>query len=235
MKSLVSLIVVALFFSSCGNDSPAGGNGSETPIVGGSDLVNGAISANLTNARPLDKAEARVLIENNFAAITRYEVGMKWRESAQRLLKGEDNGYCYSKSIVDYEILEVLPAGTAANVEGDALKVRTLTKYTALEGDLCSGEIGEEEEYTSEYEMENWAASETVDSMLENFDLLQSLQVGLYQGKTAIKATVSYEGINFNFVDFIDQPSIVGTHITHYQENFAGKTFQIVSKSDLIE
>ncbi|MCR9206456.1 MAG: hypothetical protein NXH75_17875, partial [Halobacteriovoraceae bacterium] len=76
-------------------------------------------------------------------------------------------------------------------------------------------------------------AGETVDSMMQGFDQIPNLKIGTVNGKEAMQGSVLVDGVTYNFVDYVDQPTITGTFITHYQETHLGKTFQIFSNSVL--
>jgi len=230
MKNVFAILSISLLIVGCGSDTPIGAGG--TPPASGDGL---AITANFSNGRALSKAEAKSLMTQNFATITRYEVGMKWREESKQLNKSDDGqSYCYSQYVIEYEITQILPAGSATNVQGDALMVKTKNEITPLEGELCTGELGVADEYESEYEMENWAASETVDSLLDGFERLQNIQIGTFENRETVKGTVVFEGKTITFLDFIDQPSLVGSRFSHFVESFAGKSFEIVTQGFLL-
>lgn len=231
MKSKLLIALTAILLIGCGKDSksPAG-----TPkeIVGGNEFTANATSISLQGSRNLTMGEARSILEANFAAITRVEVGMKWKEVSQRLIKSSSaDSYCYEKSESTYEIIQILPAGTSSTIEGEAIKVSESGKRTAIEGDNCYDEIGKEVAFGPyEYDMEDHASGETVDSMMDGFSQLGGISVGTLNGRTAFKGSISFEGVNYTFVDYADQPTIVGTYIVHYQQEHGGKLYQNVTQ-----
>lgn len=234
MKVSIALAIACVLLASCGSDkTPATGKPQE--IIGRDDFSARIINTSLTSARDLSESEARTILTNNFDSIVRTDVGMKWKEISQRLIKDPNTDkYCYEKSETEYKILEVLPAGTATNIQGDALKVEVSGKTIAIEGDDCTNTLGEEVAFGPySYEMENWASSETVDSMMQGFNQISDIKIGTVNGKEAMKGSIVVDGITYNFVDYVDQPTIAGTYITHYQENHLGKVFQIFSNSIL--
>lgn len=233
MKKNLLILITCTFFLACGSDNGPAAGGKPEEIVGGNEFTASVLRINLSNSQPLSQGDARTLIQANFTRINKVEVGMRWKEVAQRILKsGDSQKYCYEKSESEFEIIEILPAGSATSTNKAAIKLREVGKSTALEGDGCTEEIGKEVAFGPyEYEREDDSVDTTVDSIMAEFSQLENPRAGMLEGRIAYSASITFEGVTYNFIDFVDQPNVVGTYVLHYQTRHAGKVFQNVSQT----
>lgn|GEM_PF-6756399 len=233
--TLFAALLITLF--SCGKNDPP--TGKPSPIIGGNSFIEEITTASLTNGRTLTQSEAKTIMTDNFDAITKVEVGMKWRETSQALFmtsQNDDSKYCYQKTETETEILEILPVGTAQNIEGDAIKVESNTKITFIEGNDCSGDIGTTESFgPNTYEMENHTTTMSPEEEVQGFDQFDSIQVGTYNNRQAMKASITFDGTQYHALDYFDNPSIVGAFMVHHTQTHNGKTFINASKREVLE
>lgn len=66
---------------------------------------------------------------------------------------------------------------------------------------------------------------------MAEFSQLENPREGMLEGRIAYSASITFEGVTYNFIDFVDQPNVVGTYVLHYQTRHAGKVFQNVSQT----